>query len=127
MKKKINKLSEKAIKTLKETHEILSINNDCILVYEKQIPNAGIALIDGEIELTKKSKTLEKITSGYLLGIHHIINQEPVKVACKVKKDSKIILISRSDVLECIKNKESKLFGLINNIKEDEKTKQKKK
>jgi signal-transduction protein with cAMP-binding, CBS, and nucleotidyltransferase domain len=122
MKKKINKLSEKQIKTLKESHEVLSINNDCDLVYEKQIPNAGIALIDGEIELVKKSKTLEKVTPGNLLGIHHIINQEPVKIGCKVKKDSKIILIGRSEVLECIKNKESKLFGLINDYKEDEKT-----
>lgn len=122
MKKKINKLSEKQIKTLKESHEVLSINNDCDLVYEKQIPNVGIALIDGEIELVKKSKTLEKVTPGNLLGIHHIINQEPVKIGCKVKKDSKIILIGRSEVLECIKNKESKLFGLINDYKEDEKT-----
>ncbi len=122
MKKKINKLSEKQIKTLKESHEVLSINNDCDLVYEKQIPNAGIALIDGEIELVKKSKTLDKVTPGNLLGIHHIINQEPVKIGCKVKKDSKIILIGRSEVLECIKNKESKLFGLINDYKEDEKT-----
>jgi hypothetical protein len=122
MKKKINKLSKKQIKTLKESHEVLLINNDCDLVYEKQIPNAGIALIDGEIELVKKSKTLEIVTPGNLLGIHHIINQEPVKIGCKVKKDSKIILIGRSEVLECIKNKESKLFGLINDYKEDEKT-----
>jgi signal-transduction protein with cAMP-binding, CBS, and nucleotidyltransferase domain len=122
MKKKINKLSEKQIKTLKETHEVLSINNDCDLVYEKQIPNAGIALIDGEIELTKKSKILERVSAGNLLGIHYVIHQEPFKFGCKVKKDSKIILIGRSEVLECIKNKESKLFGLIKDLEKDEKT-----
>ncbi len=117
MKKNISKLTEHQITILKENHEIHSIQNDCDLVYEKQIPNTGIALIDGEIELTKKSKTLEKITSGSLLGIHQLINQEPSKVGCKVKKDSKIILLGKSEILDSLKDTKSKLFHLIKDFK----------
>jgi signal-transduction protein with cAMP-binding, CBS, and nucleotidyltransferase domain len=122
MKKKINKLTEEDIILLKETHDILSFPNDYDLVYEKQIPKAGIALIDGEIELTKNSKCLEKIAAGNLLGIHHLINQEPVKVGCKIKKDSKVIMLGKSEVLECLRNTKSKLFQLIKQYKNDEQT-----
>lgn len=113
MKKNISKLTDQQISFLKENHEIHSFKNDCDLVYEKQIPNAGIALIDGEIELTKRSKTLEKITSGSLLGIHHLIHQEPSKLGCKVKKDSKIILLGKSEILDSLKDTKSKLFQLL--------------
>ena len=117
MKKNMSKLTDQQISILKENHEIHSFQNDCDLVYEKQIPNAGIALIDGEIELTKKSKTLEKITSGSLLGVHHLIYQEPTKLGCKVKKDSKIILLGKSEILDSLKDTKSKLFLLLKDFK----------
>jgi signal-transduction protein with cAMP-binding, CBS, and nucleotidyltransferase domain len=122
MKKLVSALNEKQIEELKESHEILSISDDFDIVYEKQIPNTGIALIQGEIELTKRSKFFERINSGSLFGIYQLIHQEPIKVGCKVKKDSKIILLGRSEILESLKDSKSKLFQLIKEYRKNEKS-----
>lgn len=117
MKKKISKLNPHDVSVLKENHEVLSFHNECELVYEKQIPNAGIALIDGEIELFKKSKVLQSVPPGSLLGVQQLLNQEPVQVGCKIKKDSKIILLGKSEILEGIHNDRSKLHHLMKRYK----------
>lgn len=117
MKKKINKLDKKHLKLLKEKYDVLNIPNDCDIVYEKQIPNTGIALIDGEIELMKRSKPLEKVGAGSILGIHHVLHGEPVKMGCKVKKDSKIVLLGRSELLESLEDTESHLHAIVKDYK----------
>ena len=122
MKKMVSPLNEQQIEELKKSHEVLSISDDFEIVYEKQIPNTGIALLHGEIELTKRSKFFEKINSGSLFGIYQLIHQEPIKVGCKVKKDSKIILIGRSEILDYLKDSKSKLFHLIKDYRKNEKS-----
>lgn len=122
MKKLFTKLSDKQITELQEGREVLSIPSDIDFVYEQQVPNTGIALLDGEIEITKKSKTLENITSGNLFGIHHLIHQEPVAFGCKVKKNSKIILIGKSEILESLKDSKSQLFKLLKDYRKNETT-----
>ena len=122
MNKMFSPLNEIQIKELKENHEVLLIPDDFDIVYEKQIPNAGIALIDGEIELTKRSKFFESIKSGSLIGIYQLIHQEPIKVGCKVKKDSKIILLGRSEILDSLKDSKSILFHLIKDYRKNEKS-----
>jgi signal-transduction protein with cAMP-binding, CBS, and nucleotidyltransferase domain len=113
MKKNIKKLESGDIKTLSKECQVLTFPQDFNLVYENQIPNTGVALIDGELELTKKSKVLEKVSPGSILGINQMLNEEQVELGCRVKKDSKIILLGKSDILEILKNPHSKLFHLV--------------
>ena len=122
MKKKINKLNEQELALLQDHMDVLSFPNDFDLVYEKQVPNAGVAVVDGEVELTKKSRLMEKVTAGTVLGVSQLYNQEPVKMGAKVKKNAKIILIGKSDIDEALNDKDSRLFPLMTKIiKEDEK------
>lgn len=99
MQKKMSLLTKDQVAKLMKTFDILSINKDFDFVYEKQIPNMGLALIEGEIELFKKTRILGVIAPSSLLGAYQLLHQEPVKFGCRIKKDSKVILISKSDLM----------------------------
>ena len=107
MKKNISLLSRSDLESLKKNREVLSFAADFDLVYEKQIPNAGIALLEGNIELVKNKVPMETLTAGCLLGVHHIIHEEPVKLGAKILKNSKIILIGKSEIVESLKESPS--------------------
>lgn len=113
MRTKINKLKKEHLSKLLKQHQVLSFPNDFDLVYEKQIPNTVVALVEGEVELTKKSKPLERITEACLLGLHHLLNHEPVKYGCRIKKDAKVMLIGKSEIKEHLEDKDSELHLLI--------------
>jgi CRP-like cAMP-binding protein len=122
MKKKINKLNESELSLLKSKHQVLSFSTDFDLVYEKQVPNAGVAVVDGEIELTRKSRVLETVGNGTVLGVQQLMKHEPVKHGAKVKKNSKIILLGRTDIEDALNDKASGLSPLMTKIIEgDEK------
>lgn len=122
MKKKINRLNESELSLLKSKHQVLSFSSDFDLVYEKQVPNAGVAVIDGEVELMRKSRVLETVGNGAILGVQQLLNQEPVKVGAKVKKNSKVILLGKSDIEDALNDKASGLSPLMTKIIEgDEK------
>lgn len=112
MKTKI-KLTKSLISKLIKQHPVLVFNRDFDLVYEKQIPNTVIALIEGEIQLTKKSKTSEKITEACLLGLYNLLNHHPVKFGCRVKSDSKVVLLGKSELREHLENKKSELHQIV--------------
>jgi signal-transduction protein with cAMP-binding, CBS, and nucleotidyltransferase domain len=116
MKTELNKLTQEELAILKERSDVLSFPYDCDLVYDHQIPNAGIALLDGEIELTKKSKTLKKIDYNCLYGVQQLLEEKPVKLGCKIKKNSKVILLGRSEIIEALQNPSSRFSQLIQNI-----------
>lgn len=116
MQKKISELTNDQIQKLKEDFEVLEFSHDFNVVYENQIPNTGVILIEGEIELTKRSKVMRKIFPLCLLGIHYLINNEQVPLGCKVKKDSKVILIGKSEILEILGNSKSKYFSLFKHL-----------
>lgn len=113
MKKKIKKLTIDELDILKSMFNTMSFSKAFNLVYEKQIPNTGIALVSGEIHLCRKSKILEIITPGCLLGVHYILNNEPVSLSCKVAENSNIILINKPDLLAAIEDDESDLHKII--------------
>jgi len=119
MMKKVTILNQADIDLLLNNFELLTFKNDFDLVYENQVPNAGIALIQGEIEIIKKSKVDSVVKDGHLLGVPELLSQEPVDFGCRVKGKSKVVLLGRSDILESTQNKKSKLFPLlkaVNNI-----------
>lgn len=119
MMKKVTTLNSTDINLLLENCEVLTFKNDFDLVYENQVPCAGIALIQGEIEIIKKSKVEYVVKEGHLLGISELLSHEPIEFGCRVKGKSKVVLLGRSDILNFSQNKKSKLFPLlkaINNI-----------
>lgn len=99
MKEKINPLNSEEIEALKKDFELLTFPSDFDLVYEDQVPNTGIALIEGAIELVKKSKVKEIIKDRGLIGIAQLLDEKPVKFGLRVKANSKIILLGKSDIL----------------------------
>lgn len=113
MMEKVNPLNSAEIEALKEDFELLTFPNDFDLVYENQVPCAGIAIIEGHVELIKDSKVEQIIPEGNILGITHILNGLPVKYGCRVKGKSKIILLGKSDILAFGQNKKSKLHPVV--------------
>ncbi|MGE3610255.1 MAG: hypothetical protein AB7I27_11750 [Bacteriovoracaceae bacterium] len=112
MKTKINKLNPTIITELLKKYKVFSFTKDCDLVYENHVPNTAVALVEGEVEITKKSKAFEKITENCLIGLHHLMHHEPAIYGCRIKKDTKVLLIGKSELKDELKNKDSHLYEL---------------
>jgi CRP-like cAMP-binding protein len=116
MKKKMKQLDPSQIKKLSENYKEIVFNNDFDFVYEEQIPNSALILIDGEILLSRKNKIIEKIHPGSLLGAYQLLHDEPVKFACKINRKSKAILLNKTALLECLRDRTSPLFEIIQQL-----------
>lgn len=117
MKEKVNFLNPDEIKALTSQYEVLTFGHDFDLVYENQIPVTGIALIEGKIEFIKRSKPFFQIAESCILGIQDLMNGTPIKHGCRIKGNSKIVLIGKSEILDILKNQKSKLFNLVKDSK----------
>jgi len=107
MKKKFKILSSDEMDVLKARFDTFTFNRDTDLVYENQIPNTGVVLVDGELNLFKRSKILEKINSSVALGVYQLVNDEPVKIGIKVKSPSEVILLNKSEIREILNQEEN--------------------
>jgi signal-transduction protein with cAMP-binding, CBS, and nucleotidyltransferase domain len=116
MKKKAFKLTKDEMELLGQNFEILSFERSCKLVYEHHIPTIGIALVEGEISIFRRSRELEKIQPGTVLGIHQLFYNVPVKAGCLIQEGSKVILLTRSDIVKCLNEKSSILVTILNRI-----------
>lgn len=108
MKDKVNPILDSEIQILKKEFEVLTFPNDFDLVYEGQVPCTAIALIKGHIEIFKDSKTILSVDAPNLLGVTQLLEGMPVKYGCRVKANSQIILLGKSDILSFTKRKSSK-------------------
>lgn len=113
MKEKIIQLKPEDLLKFSQSFELLTFKNDFDLVYENQIPSAGIVLLEGLIELVSRSKVVMNVYPGHLLGVMNLLNAQPVTYGCRVKANSKIILLGKSDILNYVKNKKSDLFPIL--------------
>lgn len=113
MKKKMKQLTPNQIEIFNNEFEEMCFHNDFDFVYEHQIPNSAIMLLDGELLLLKRNKIVEVIKPGILLGVHQLLNNEPVRFACKISRKSKAILLNKSTLMDTIKNKKSPLFEIL--------------
>ena len=113
MKDLSNPLKSGELAKLINNFETLTFKNDFVLVYQNHVPSSGIVLMEGEIELIKEKRICEIVNSPHLLGIYHLLHEEPSPIGYKIKANSKIILIGKSMVLSTLKNKRSELFDLI--------------
>jgi signal-transduction protein with cAMP-binding, CBS, and nucleotidyltransferase domain len=112
MKDSIIKLTAHQLRSLKRQFQLLKFNNDFNLVYESQIPNTGIVLINGELTLFQKKKIFTKIKPGNMLGLRELINNETVDTGCMVMGNSELILIQKSDILYALSNTKSELYAI---------------
>lgn len=113
MKDRSSPLNSGELLKLTNSFEVLTFKKDFWLVYQDHVPTTGIALLEGEIELTKELQTYEVVKSPYLLGIYNLLHEKPSGLGCKIKANSRIILIGKSMVLSTLKNKKSELFDLL--------------
>ena len=113
MKNNIPQLDALNLKRIADFFEVITFNNDFDLVYEKQISNTGIILFHGEIELFKKKKSLLINTPGSIVGINSMLENVPLPYNCRVKKDSTIIMLPKSEIIKILQKRNDPLFKLI--------------
>lgn len=92
-------LASKDVKILEKHFDVISIPQSFTLIYEHHIPFSGLILIDGEVELKKKSELLQKVSEPMAIGVKQLLNNKALRVECFVKKDSRLILLSRNEIL----------------------------
>lgn len=109
MKRKNKKLSPEQLDILQERFGPVSFSGPVDLVYEDQIPHSGVVLLEGEAVLTRKKKIIETVEPGTLMGVHQLINNEPVRHGCKLRHNARVILLHRSDLLELLDEDDSTL------------------
>lgn len=105
-------LTANEVDQLKKSRETFSVPADTEIIYEKQIPIAGLILIQGEVEFTKRQRGRDSMNSSCMIGIHEVLHEIPVQMGCKVKKDSQIILLGKSEILRA-SEEHSDIFPLI--------------
>jgi len=112
MKNQIQKLDQTKLELLKDHFETVKFHSEFDLVYEKQIPNTGIILISGELNLLKKKTILELKLPGISLGIKNILDNIPFRFNCRVKEGTELILIPKSELFRILNEKNSPLYSV---------------
>lgn len=113
MKEKASLLNPTDIEILEREFETLTFPNDFDLVYENQIPSTGVAILEGTVELIKNSKVFAKFDANYLLGLNHLIHETPARYGMRVKANSKVILLGKSQIMNSVKNRRSVLYKML--------------
>ena len=113
MKNYIQQIDLSDLETITAFFGIITFSNDFDLVYDKQIPNTGIILFNGELNLTKKKNSLSVIAPGALLGVQNMIDGNPVNFKCSVKKDTSVILLPKSEIMIILRKKNSSLYKIL--------------
>lgn len=113
MNKDIIKLTDDEIYGLQKQHTPLVFKNECHLIYESHIPHAGILLLQGELKLIRKRKILGTLPFGSMIGLGNLIHNTPLPLGVKVSKDSRVILIEKSQILQEISQRDGIIYRLI--------------
>lgn len=106
-------LNENELSRLTQELGTIYFPQDFHFAYQKQIPNAGIVLLKGEILLLKNKKISERIGPGILLGMRNLLQETPLKSSWYILKDSEVIILNKSQILDGIKDPISKLNWLM--------------
>jgi hypothetical protein len=48
-----------------------------------------------------------------MLGVYELLNNRPVELGCKVKSNSEIIMIQKSDLMDALADEKSELYAII--------------
>jgi hypothetical protein len=102
------------IELLKKHFEVMTFKHDFQMVFENQIPQVAIVLLQGTIHLKARKKTIKILDPGILVGAYHLLNDHPVVFGCEICAQSEVILIQKSELLK-IKGLDAS-FDLVRNI-----------
>ncbi len=109
MKRKTKKLTDHELNLLTAKFSPISFAGDSDIVYEDQVPNTGVVLLEGEAVITRKKKVLDPIEPGTVLGVNQLMENEAVKHGCRIREKAKVILLHRSDLNEIIDDEDPTL------------------
>ena len=113
MKNHIQQIELSDLETITDLFGIMTFSNDFDLVYEKQIPNTGIILFQGELSLTNKKSSLLVVTPGSILGVQNMLEGIPINFKCSIKKDTSVILLPKSEIMKILKKKKSPVYKIL--------------
>lgn len=113
---KIKKLDLLEIDLLRKHFEELSFPFECDFSYERQVPLTGLLLLSGEICFFKNKKLIGIVRPGFLLGVHNLINLIPNRFRWHVKKNSKLLIMPKSEILNVLTDHDSQVFPFIKEL-----------
>jgi hypothetical protein len=113
MKTKMKMLTPDELEILKHRYTPVIFEQDFDLVYEEQIPNTGLVLLKGELELIRRRKVKESLGPGAMLGLAQLIHNRPVILGCRIKANSEVIILQKSDVLEGMRSPGAELHNIL--------------
>lgn len=115
MKNKIKELTSYEIDLFKSSFSTFVFNQEVDFVYERQIPTAGILLLEGEMTLLKRKKPKLTISPGTMIGLFELFHNLPAKHGLKISKNSRLLIIQKSELMETLKNQMSPIYSILKN------------
>lgn len=113
---KIKRLDLLEIELLRKHFEEQYFPIECDFSYERQVPLTGLLLLSGEICFFKNKKLIGTVQPGFLLGVHNLINLIPNRFRWHVQKNSKLLIIPKSEILNVLTDHESQVFQFIKSL-----------
>lgn len=117
MKNETVELNDREIEALKSQFGTVTFQRDMVLTYENQVPNTGVIIIEGEIELIKRNKLLDQLKPGTLIGLHNLVRNIPVKFKYLVKAPSLLIMLPKSEIFLFMNDRKSLLYKILSQYK----------
>lgn len=113
MKSQPRQLTEAEIRQLQRKYTSLIFQTDFDFTYEHQVPNTGIILLNGKLNLLKRKKVVQTLGPGTILGVKHLLNNVPLPNGCKVIAPSEVIILTKTDIIEALKKKDHQLQAIL--------------
>ena len=110
------KLTDEELKILERQFQVVSFPNACKLVYEHHIPHSAFALLEGQMTIFKRSREVEKVPLGTMVGLFQLYYNQEAKAGCEISSGSKVIIITRSDIQDAVKLRTSPVYAIIDKI-----------
>lgn len=93
-------LNTNEIELLKKYFDVVTFPHDYQMVYENQIPQVALVLINGSIHLKVRKKIIKILVPGVLIGAFHLLHDHPVVYGCEISAQSQVVLIHKSELFE---------------------------
>jgi hypothetical protein len=113
MRENINIVRPEDLKHLTREFEVLTFVSDTDLVYEDHVPLAGIVLLEGILEMVQDGEVHLIVKPPHILGVANMLHEIPSNFGCRIKANSKVILLGKSKILDILRDKRSHLFRLL--------------
>lgn len=116
MKKNLLVLKNEEAAALKECRDVIHVKRDLEFVAGKQIPIGGIILLEGAVEFTENETATDTSTCCSIMGVKQVLENIEVTYGCRIKRDSQIIILGKSEIISAIENKDSELAKILRKV-----------